>query len=303
MLAGSLLAASTMLIFVSPAGAAQRPRLDPETPVSSTGVVGALGTRTAPVTWEPHRRGTGRAPATATVRAPAQGPGMGIDSIIGSDDRWPVNSTTAFPHSAVVQITRNGNAHCTGWLYGANVVATAGHCVHSGGSGGTWYTSGLQIWPGRAGTSAPYGSCGALSLHSVVGWTTNANEQYDYGVIKLDCSIGNSTGWFGYWWQSASVDDYVIRICGYPGDKPSTQWCGDGKVGVDTDEQVFYANDTINGMSGSPVHQYRANCGWCSMGIHAYGVHGGGSFWHALYNHGTRITEAKFNNLWNWKNS
>ena len=66
-----------------------------------------------------------------------------------------------------------------------------------------------------------------------------------------------------------------------------------------TAEQVFYPNDTTGGMSGSPVYYDRPGCGTCSMAIHAYGFPHGG-FPHNVYNHGTRITQAKFNNLQAW---
>lgn len=298
MWAAGLVATVTALAFAVPAEAAKPQPLNPETPVSSTGGVGVMA-QSVPVTMERQKLGTGRQVIGADAVAPfAAGPGLGINSIIGPDQRYQPGNTAAYPNSAVVQITINGNAHCSGWLYGPDIVATAGHCVHSGGSGGSWYTSGMQIWPGRDGASAPYGACGAVTLHSVVGWTTSANEAYDYGAIKLNCTIGNSTGWFGYWWQSAGLSGST-RICGYPGDKPNTQWCSDDIVRVSQTEQVFYQNDTIGGMSGSAVYQSRADCGWCSMAVHAYGLHGGSP--HSTNNHGTRITQAKFNNLWTWK--
>ncbi|HEY0637845.1 MAG TPA: trypsin-like serine protease [Pseudonocardiaceae bacterium] len=303
-LAGAAAAALTSLAFVAPAGAAPavapdtapaRAAIAAETPVSSTGGVGTMVT-SVPATLEKQVVGTGQ--ATPGVAAPTSGPGLGPDSIILPDQRYQPGSTTVYPHSAVVQITINGGAHCTGWLYGPDIVATAGHCVHSGGSGGSWYVSGMQIWPGRNGASAPYGSCGATQLYSVYGWTNNGDEAYDYGAIKLNCTIGNSTGWFGYWWQSAGLSG-ATRICGYPGDKPDNQWCSDDIVRASQTEQVFYQNDTVGGMSGSPVYQSRTDCGWCAMGVHAYGLHGSAP--HSNNNHGTRFTQAKFNNLWTWK--
>lgn len=243
----------------------------------------------------------GTAPSGSSTTA------IGIESIFGPDDRIQITPTTSFPARAVVQITRNGSAHCTGWLYGPDIVATAGHCVHSGGTSGSWYT-GLAVWPGRNGTSAPYGSCAPRLLHSVSGWTANGDEAYDYGAIKLNCTIGNTVGWFGYWWQGASLAGTSTLINGYPGDKPfGTQWRGDNvarTVAVSQTNQIFYSNDTIGGMSGSPIYQNRAAgssfcVGYCSMGIHAYGFPHGSSP-HNTYNHGTRITEARFANLQAW---
>jgi glutamyl endopeptidase len=67
----------------------------------------------------------------------------------------------------------------------------------AGDTGGTWY-SGLAVWPGRDGSSAPYGSCTVRTLYSVTGWTSSRGEQYDYGALKLNCTVGNTIGWFGY---------------------------------------------------------------------------------------------------------
>ncbi|MFV0460532.1 MAG: trypsin-like serine peptidase [Actinomycetales bacterium] len=230
-------------------------------------------------------------------------PALQIESIRGKDDRYRITNTTTFPSRAIVQITRNGGAHCSGWMINANTVATAGHCVHSGNAG-SWYT-GLRAYPGRNGSSAPYGSCTVRTSYSVLGWTNSGDERFDYGALKLNCTVGNSTGWFGYWWQSASLNGTTAIVQGYPGDKPfGQQWRGDKYtryVATTTSNQVFYPNDTAGGMSGSPVFQYRSGCGYCSMAVHAYGLHG--SWPHSSYNHGTRITQSVFNNYQAWKSA
>lgn len=218
------------------------------------------------------------------------------ESIIGADQRVQVTGTTTYPARAVGLITRNGNHHCTGWLIGKDTVLTAGHCVHSG-AGGSFF-SGLRFFPGRNGTSSPYGSCTPRSggLTTFVGWSRDGNEQHDAGIIKLSCTVGNTTGWFGFWWQSASLNGASTQIQGYPGDKPQTQWRSNDFVRATETYQVFYNNDTVGGMSGSPVWQNRAAgssfcAGVCGMAIHAYGLHGSGN--HAVSNHGTRNTSAK----------
>jgi glutamyl endopeptidase len=258
---------------------------------------------------ESGHQGTDKVPSPDLTAPLGRSAPIGTESVIAPDQRVRINPTTTFPARAVVFITRNGAGHCTGWLYGADIVATAGHCLHTGGSGGTWYT-GLAVWPGRNGASAPYGSCTPRLLHSVTGWTVDGNEAYDYGAIKLNCTIGNTTGWFGYWWQSASLAGTSTLINGYPGDKPfGEQWRGDSvarTVTVSQANQIFYTNDTIGGMSGSAVYQNRAAgssfcVGFCSMAIHGYGLHGAAP--HSNNNHAARITEARFNNLQAWKNA
>lgn len=222
------------------------------------------------------------------------------ESIIGADQRVQIAGTTSYPARAIGLISRNGSQWCTGWMIGRDTMLTAGHCVNSGGNGstnGTWY-SGLRFSPGRNGPSAPYGYCGVRYSTSFVGWVRDGSEEHDAAVVKLNCSVGNTVGWFGQWWQTASLNGAFTRVQGYPGDKPQTQWLATGSVTASTTFQVFYQNDTVGGESGSPIWQNRANgssfcSGVCGFGIHAYGVHGPNP--HATNNHGTRHTQNKFN--------
>ena len=214
--------------------------------------------------------------------------------IIGVDRRERVY-TTNFPSRARVLITFSAG-RCSGTLIGANTVITAGHCLHSGGSTGAWYpTASYLVYAGANGTSNPYGSCTATSLHSVSGWTSSGNEEFDYGAIKLNCTVGNTVGFYG-WTSTVSLNLPAI-IGGYPGDKPLTQWIHADKVRAITTNQIFYANDTTPGSSGSSV--WYDNNGAIMIGVHAYGTHGTSP--HSVYNHGKRITTATSSNFTFWK--
>ena len=293
---------ATLALGAAPAGA--KPAVDPQTPVASDGSTVAVNHSASLAGGVSGFAGTGSKGAdsgvTATANGATSGPNAG--AVIGADTRFRINPTTGFPNRATVLITFTGG-RCTGWLFDDNTVATAGHCVHSGGSGGAW-RSGFTIYPGYNGSSgAPYGSCGWTTAYSVTGWTVDGNEEYDYGAIKLNCTIGNTVGWYGYWWQSASLTGLSTTIYGYPGDKPLEQWGSTGSVAADGTRKVFYQNDTAAGDSGAPVHQFRSSgssfcTGYCTMGIHAYAPHGSGSS--ATNNSATRITEGVFNNLQAW---
>jgi glutamyl endopeptidase len=217
-----------------------------------------------------------------------------IEVILGADTRQRMY-TTYYPARAQVLITFSGG-RCSGTMIGKDTVATAGHCVHTGGSSGRW-RSGFRVYPGANGNYKPYGYCTAKRLHSVLGWTRDRNETYDYGAIKLNCNVGNTVGWFGFTTQNPLNLPAIVQ--GYPGDKPLTQWASSDKIRTISSRQVFYSNDTYGGMSGSAVW-YDRN-GPYMIGIHAYGTHGSGA--HSLYNHGTRIVSAVFNNLLNWRNA
>lgn len=226
------------------------------------------------------------------------------ESVIDSDRRFRVYpQESGYPYRAVGLLTFNqgsGSFSCTAWLISNNTVATAGHCVHSGGSTGVWSTN-VVFYPARNGGVSPYGSCTATRLHSVTGWTTSANPEYDYGAARLNCTIGNSTGWLGRAWTTASQVGLPIGLFGYPGDKLSgTQWGGNSKVALSEARKTRYPIDTAGGQSGAPVVQADGTgpgtCqGDCGIAIHAYAASGGN-------NSGTRITQAVNNNLQTWIN-
>jgi glutamyl endopeptidase len=229
-------------------------------------------------------------------------PGIGGGSAQnhGGDNRYQIDDTTEYPYRAVV-LFKSSTGHCTGWLIGTDTVATAGHCVYDRSSN-TWATD-VIIYPGYNGDTVPFGSCNATRLYSVKGWTQNKDPKYDYGAVKLDCSIGDEVGWFGFRWQSASLTGTSTTITGYPEDKandPSyTMWEDQDSVRQTAARQLFYDHYTVGGVSGSPVyHSYSDDCDPCSIAIHAYGPYEG-----SAYNRGTRIVQPVFNNLVNWKNA
>ena len=250
--------------------------------------------------------------AFAATYKPKMPPGMKgapavmPESVLSSDRRFRVYpSESGYPYRAVGQLTftqAGGNYTCTGWLISPDTVATAGHCVHSGGSGGSWSTS-VRFYPGRNGASSPYGYCTYKRLSSVTGWTVSASDEYDYATVKLNCTVGNTTGWLGRWWTTASQVNLPAVIVGYPGDKPSsTSWGGAGRIAASEPRKTRYFIDTAGGQSGAPVVQADGTgpggCqGDCGIAIHAYGADSLGR------NSGTRITESVNTNLQNWINT
>ncbi|MDQ2583013.1 trypsin-like serine peptidase [Saccharothrix yanglingensis] len=293
--------ATALTAVVAPAAPAA-PALPGDTPVSADGRVGGTP---VPAAHPPSAGFTGTGnPADARGVRPVTGAGPRVvapdeqstASIIAPDERTRVNPTTVYPARANVYFTytkpNGATSWCTGWLYAANAVATAGHCVHSGGPSGGWNTA-FTVHPGRNGATSPYGSCGTSAVYSVTGWVQDASVEYDYAGLKLDCTIGTTTGWYGMNWAATPTVGTPVTSAGYPQDKPSaTQWTTTSAISAVHTRQLAYHLDTTGGQSGSPVHHVGCST-YCADAVHAYG--------YGDHNRGTRITEAAFANLHNWK--
>jgi glutamyl endopeptidase len=214
------------------------------------------------------------------------------EAVVGVDSRVR-NYTTTYPARAVVLIEFDSGG-CSGFLVSRDTVATAGHCVHSGGPSGSWYSN-FRVYPGYN-NGAPYGSCGWTRAGSVSGWTDDGNDEYDYGYIKLDCNVGDTTGYFPLLWKAGydTLKNFSEAISGYPGDKGlDEQWQSHNKITNCLDRLLYYKNDTAGGMSGSPI--------WFDKGIrgpHAIGIHT--HAYGTAYNYGTRISEPVYNNYQYW---
>jgi glutamyl endopeptidase len=291
--------------FDPDAAVSDRSALAVDAPHGPRGVKGELGSRRRVPRGELEAIGPFVGPVLGGDLVPAP---AATDSLIGFDTRSQSFDNTGAPGRMVALITNNGNQFCTGFLIGRDTLATAGHCVHTGGSTGAWYpVAALRVYPGyssAASNRAPFGSCGVRSLHAPAGWIVNGTDEHDYGAMKLDCTVGNRTGWFGWWWQPKSLEGQITKVVGYPGDKPQELWKTKDYVRVSEARRLFYANDTTGGNSGSPVFRIRGasevGCqGPCVMAIHAYGVYGEWPF--AAYNHGPRITQEVSDNFFLWQ--
>ena len=223
------------------------------------------------------------------------------ESLIGWDSRIKIFPKT-YPSRAIVYIEYNGSHLCTGYLYSPSMVATAGHCVHTGGSSGSYRnTSGYRVFPARNGNKIPYGSCGVTRLNSVIGWTQNNDPKFDYGAMRLNCTVGNTVGWFGLYTPEPLNMPAIVQ--GYPGDKPKEMWSSADKIRAVSTEMIAYRADTVGGNSGSPVWHDRdeaqATTGAWAFGVHNYavGVLGTNS------NSAARLTAVRIQNYVNWRDN
>lgn len=218
---------------------------------------------------------------------------VSASSIIGSDGRYRITATKNFPSRAVVYITYKGKQHCTGWMISKNTLVTAGHCVYNRSSKSWYDTSKFAFYPGRNATTSPYGSAKATKAWTDTSYIASGNQKQDWGIIKLNKNIGNTTGWFGLKWQSASYNGTKVTVRGYPGDKKAGQlWTMSGKITASKTNNLCYSIDTYGGQSGSPIYLSNNQV----IGIHTNGtVSKRTTPCAGKYNQGVRITKSLYN--------
>ncbi|MBB5852372.1 trypsin-like serine peptidase [Amycolatopsis umgeniensis] len=281
------------MIMTIPSNAAAAPAQLPSTPISSDDVIGE-NAPPATISEIPQSKGT------VGLSANENSGDVVAEKIFGKFPRTRQNLTTSFPSRTVVEIKGDGpdgkELRCSGWMIGPSEVATAGHCVHSGGPGGVWYQN-LSVAPGRNGADAPYKFCAVSKSHTVLGWYRTKNYDYDYAVLKLNCKIGETVGWLAMKPNSGNLNGVELTHRGYPSDKQpiGSQWFTADTIRRSLDRQFGYRFDTAEGQSGGPV--YRVD----NRVFMAFAVH---SSYDTQFddNTGTRINQEVFDNYVAWLN-
>lgn len=213
--------------------------------------------------------------------------------LVSDDDRL------AYPRRTVTRVyfddLSGDGMRCTGWMLESDRVITNAHCLYDRGQS-EWYPRGsYTVQPAAHGSETPYGSCNVTrrvipSNYDSI-WPWHDPHDWDYGAMALDCSVGNNTGWMGFWWSSIDPEDDARArrgaVTGYP-----NAWMheGIGDITSSTNQQIFFDNPSAAGMSGSGRwNQNNTSCGSCVHGI----LRDVGQ--------GVRINDTVFDQIARWK--
>ncbi|MFO7889180.1 MAG: carboxypeptidase regulatory-like domain-containing protein [bacterium] len=228
----------------------------------------------------------------------------GPESVIGTDDRARIYSTSSYPWRTVckVYITfPSGNNYMGSAMIIDNYhILTAGHVVYDSSEGG--WASSLEIVPGQDNGRDgiwPYHHAWVTFMRSYTGWTNSGDHNHDWAMCTLDRNIGAYTGWMGRKTADKSDPVYVggLNIAGYPGDldEGENMYYDFDSGDKALDYTHWYHMDTAGGMSGGPVWELDGLSRFI-LSIHAYGT---GVSW--TTNHGTRLNNDKYNRIFDWQ--
>lgn len=198
-------------------------------------------------------------------------------SIIGSDDRTQVMNTTATPYYGIAYIkttfTDGSTKPGTGFMISEDVLLTAAHCVYTAGK----TVRNIKVYPGRNGNSYTISATGD-SVYTDTNYT-GSEANWDYAVVTLDSSLGNTTGWFSLYAPSSasSLNGRFIETAGYPSDLAASavsdnrpMFHSTGSISNVTTYRFGHNADTESGQSGSPIYFYNGTYGYQACGVHTH---------------------------------
>lgn len=231
-----------------------------------------------------------------------------------------VPPNAGFPFTAIVDLIAAfpDGVKCqgTGVMVDSFHVLTAGHMLYSSADGG--FASQILAAPELCGNSAPFGTAFMTTerLDPIyVNWDnahpgTPASGNHDIGLVTLNRTIGNSTGWMAYGYDNDAADfalGTIFNTAGYPGPKGGYDgyhmvFSSGPIAGLSPDGAAleYYQSSitTYCGQSGSPVWSYDPSTDPERV---VYAIHVAGDNTPNSLNSATRITQDIFNELQGWR--
>ncbi|MEV4758901.1 hypothetical protein AB0J86_27915 [Micromonospora sp. NPDC049559] len=205
------------------------------------------------------------APLAETSRADGRTGGAG--TLAAGSGGAGVLAATASPGVGKVFFTDTAGEDwvCSGGTINnptANLVSTAGHCVH-GGRRGTWHKNWVYV-PYYDHGAAPYGVWAAKQFTSVAGWTDWSFLWWDFAFVNVWPRSGkklvHTTGGHGISFNQPK--QMPITLLGYPSAPPFDgqwqQYC-QGTMKAGGAQRVRLGCPMTQGSSGGPFLQSYSN--------------------------------------------
>ena len=180
----------------------------------------------------------------------------------------PLSADLVYPYRAAGKlfftIPGEGDFVCSAAAIQRRIVATAGHCVHSGSDGAGGFYSNFLFVPAFRDGNAPLQSWNWSFVVVTGSWSTGGGavpNEADYAMLEVEDRdfsgvlrrIGEVTGWLG--WQTLSLSRNHTTKLGYPCNIDSCQKMHQELSGSFRDaspNNVEYGSHSRGGSSGGP---------------------------------------------------
>lgn len=194
-------------------------------------------------------------------------------TVFGEDNRSPVTNYNILPYRAICYVNATFSdgytGRSTGWLFSPDGAVVAGHAIYNPERGG-WANT-VVVYPARNNNNKPY-TVEAYEFGLATPYAENQDANYDYGLLKLEQSIGNTVGYLGYTYNGGAVGN-TIRVIGYPvnvTNQTATQYIqyeSSGTIDSVYANRLYYNADATGGQSGAPLFLGNSNT---VIGIHTH---------------------------------
>lgn len=234
-------------------------------------------------------------PSTATARATTEATDPPVTPV-------SVPRPYSYPNTAVAGILvgwpDGSGSVCTGWMYGPNILGTAGHCLYDR-TKGVWAQS-FVISPGLDlnGTGSPYGYCHAVKEYSSAAFINTGDPDYDYGAVSVTCGDAPPAPIFGYRPPTQPNDPppSTVTANGYTTliNPANLQRTATAPTLTSTERTFTFNVSMPQGYDGGPVYANLTGCSPCVVGLSSKGPQG-------VPATAVRVTQANAANFAAWK--
>jgi len=203
-----------------------------------------------------------------------------VETIFGSNELVIVNPMTSPPYNWICfltiysgeQIARYGSGFAINLpsMINYTAIVTSGHCVYlrdNDKSKNSYADKIIVKFPGE-----PDKTVQKSDLYASPEYIGQGNPDYDYGLILI---TGERCGGFG-WSSICPTDNRLVTVCGYPVKDQllkvyhrGTMWITGGAITKVEDGTVWYTNDTLPDMGGSPVYTWYGGY-WTVVAVHSH---------------------------------